>query len=355
MKLIQDDLQAIIEGVGLPLYDFEGSEILISGACGFLGSWFVALFQELNKNYFKTPCTVLALDSFIATDRKNHIAEITDPHIFFKEGDISTFKLEGKVDYIIHAAGVASPIYYRKFPIETIEGMVMGLSNILKFTVKSPVKSILVFSSSEMYGNPIPEAVPTPETYYGNVSAIGPRSCYDESKRMEEAMCASYYRIHNTPVKWVRPFNCYGPGMRIQDDRVVPKFTFQMLKNEPITVHVPGVQTRTFCYVTDGIIGFLKAMLIGKNGEAYNIGNQEGELGMLDLAYKMAFLFNPMAQINKVEMPTEYPQDQAQRRCPDITKAREQLQFNPKIDLDTGLKKTWEWGEYLLHGERKTG
>lgn len=344
---IEDELKEIIEGVGLPLNDFEGKEVLISGASGFLGSWFIALFVYLNNNMFKKPVTVYAVDTYIAADKRNALMSIDDPNIKFRKDDISTMELEGIVDYVIHAAGIASPIYYRRYPIETIDGMVLGMRNILNFAVKNaPLKSILTFSSSEIYGNPVSEQVPTPETYYGNVSPNGPRSCYDESKRMEEAMCASYYRIHNVPVKIVRPFNVYGPGMRVTDDRVVPKFTFQMLKNEDITVHIPGIQTRTFCYITDAMIGFLKTLLIGKNGEAYNIGNSEPEITVKELALEMQVLFsNSKSQIIEVEMPTEYPQDQAQRRCPDLTKAKEELNYIPKVHLFDGLKRTWEWAE----------
>lgn len=344
---LNKDLQRIVEGVGIPLDDLEGKEILISGACGFLGSWFVAVFDWLNKNKFQKPCTVYAVDTFIAADKRNALIDLQDSkHIIFRKEDIATMKLEGIVDYVIHAAGIASPIYYRRYPIETIDGMVLGMRNILNFAVKNaPLKSILTFSSSEIYGNPTPENVPTPETYYGNVSPNGPRSCYDESKRMEEAMCASYYRIHNVPVKIVRPFNVYGPGMRVTDDRVVPKFIFQMLKGEDITVHIPGTQTRTFCYITDAMIGFFKALLIGKNGEVYNIGDAEPELKIDELAKMMKDLFKSQSNINEVEMPTEYPTDQAQRRCPDLTKAKNELFYKPTIALKYGLEYTFDWAK----------
>lgn len=350
---VQNDINEIASRVGVAIMDLEGKEILLSGACGFLGSWYVAVFQFLNQYVFKEPCTVYAIDSFIAADKQNALVQITDPHILFRRDDISVMPLEGMVDYVIHAAGIASPIFYRKFPIETIDGMVLGLSNLLKFAVRSPVKSFLYFSSSEMYGNPHPEFVPTPETYYGNVSAIGPRSCYDESKRMGEAMCVAYHRIHNVPVKWVRPFNVYGPGMRIHDDRVVPKFTFQMLKGEPVTVHVPGVQTRTFCYVTDAMVGFLKAMLSGRNGEVYNIGNSGPEVSVKDLAYMMKMKFGAKSEIVEIEMPTEYPQDQAQRRCPAITKALEDFSYKPEVSLMEGLTRTWNWSEEVLENAKK--
>lgn len=350
-EIVEKDIINIIERVGVPINDFEGKEVLISGASGFLGSWFIAVFCYLNEHYFKKPVTVFAVDTYIAADKRNAIIEVKDQNVIYRKDDISTMQLEGIVDYVIHAAGIASPIHYRKYPIETIDGMVLGMRNILNFAVKNaPLKSILAFSSSEIYGNPIPEMVPTPETYYGNVSPNGPRSCYDESKRMIEAMCASYYRIHNVPVKIVRPFNVYGPGMRVTDDRVAPKFVFAMLKGTPITVHIPGEQTRTLCYITDAMVGFFKTLLIGKNGEVYNIGRDDEELSMHELALKMKVWFKSKSEIEKIEMPTEYPADQAQRRCPDIKKARTELNYYPEVSLHDGISNLYKWGEELLNG-----
>lgn len=348
-SIVKEDLATIIQGIGLPIHDLEGKSLLITGACGFLGSWFIAVLQELNTNVFSKPCTVYALDSFIATDQQNHIVAVNDPNIHFIEMDCSDKQLmrellfERSIDYIIHAAGIASPIYYRKFPIETIDGMVLGLRWLLEYATKQPVKSFLYFSSSEMYGNPHPDQVPTKEEYYGNVSCIGPRSCYDEAKRLGETYCHSYHRIYSTPVKWVRPFNVYGPGMRYKDDRVAPKFLFQALQGTPLTVHVPGVQTRTLCYITDAMIGFFKTLLVGKNGEVYNIGTDQGELAMLELAEQIKEIVGPSVEIKKIEMPTEYPQDQAQRRCPNIDKARVDLNYSPKVLLHDGLARMAEW------------
>lgn len=357
-ETVKRDLDEIIESLGLEtLRKFEGKEVLISGACGFLGSWFLAIFQRLNKFHFEKPVSVYAIDSFIAADNWNMIDDINDRNIRFVEGDISKmiFGDHDHIDFIIHAAGVASPIYYNKYPIETIDGMVFGLRNLLNFTVTNPVESFLFFSSSEMYGNPHPEKVPTKEDYNGNVSCIGPRSCYDESKRMGETMCHSYHRIHGTPVKWVRPFNVYGPGMRIKDDRVVPKFTFQLLRDENITVHIPGVQTRTFCYIVDAMVGFLKTLLIGRSGEVYNIGRQDGEMSIVELAEKMKDIFPPSkGEIVKIEMPQEYPSDQAQRRCPDISKAKEHLNYTPKVTLEDGLSRTYEWCKDALKKDTKS-
>lgn len=354
---IDEQLQSICDGVGFDIHQFSGKTVLITGSCGFLGSWFTALFQYLNQNYLKEPVKVIGVDSFIATDQKNYITEITNPNIFFSRGDCSQMKdfdlphlfLNGRnneIDYIIHAAGIASPIFYGKYPIETIEGMALGLINLMKYAVKNPIKSMLVFSSSEMYGNPLVGNVPTPEDYNGNVSCTGPRSCYDEAKRLEETLCVAYHKVHNIPVNWVRPFNVYGPGMRVNDDRVVPKFIFQGLRGEEFTVHNPGKQTRTFCYVTDAMIGFLKVLLHPVKGEVYNIGNDSPELTIKELANEInQRLFNGLIKTKEIDMPEEYPTDQAQRRCPDLTKARKELGYEPKVLLETGLQMSLEWAK----------
>lgn len=349
---IEDHISEIMAGVGPPLAALQGKEVLITGGAGFLGSWFVAVIHYMNEHVFEEPCKVFVMDSGIASDKNNALMNVESEHILWRQDDISTAKLRGSVDYIIHAAGIASPIYYRKFPIETIDGMVLGLSRLLKFAVENPVTSFLSFSSSEIYGNPHHRSVPIREDYNGNVSCTGPRSCYDESKRMGEAMCVAYQKIHNVPVKWVRPFNVYGPGMRIKDDRVVPKFMFQMLRGNPVTIHTPGTQTRTFCYITDAMIGFFKVLLIGHDGEVYNIGNNEPEISVGDLAHKMHRMFPTKSKIEEVEMPEEYPQDQAQRRCPDVSKAKEHMDYVAMVDIDMGLGRTWDWcKEELKHAE----
>lgn len=344
MNIVRDDIKNIINKVDLSA--LEGKTILISGSAGFLGSHYILIFHYLNKNIFKAPCKVLALDNFITGTKKNLLAKINDKHIIFKSHDIAKglgdFENE-KIDYIIHAAGLASPIYYRKYPIESINCTVLGLHHLMDYASKNTIKSFLFFSSSEIYGNPRDEEVPTKESYNGNASCIGPRSCYDEAKRLGETMCVSYYKIQDIPVKWVRPFNVYGPGMRVNDDRVVPKFLFQALNNKPLTIHLPGLQTRTFTYVTDAMIGFLKVLLEGKNGEVYNIGRDTGELRMEDLAEKVNELFNSKLRIIKIEMPEEYPSDQAQRRLPDITKARQHLGFEPNVPIEEGLTRMLAW------------
>lgn len=344
VRVVNEDVKNIVGEVDFS--ELEGKTIFISGAAGFLGSYFIAAFQYLNKHIFKKPCKILAIDNYITSTKKNLLVKISDKNIVFQKMDIAKgigkFENE-KIDYIIHAAGLASPIYYRKYPIESINCTVLGLHHLLLYATKRKIKSFLFFSSSEIYGNPRDDEVPTKETYNGNVSCIGPRSCYDEAKRLGETMCLSYYKTYKIPVKWVRPFNVYGPGMRINDDRVVPKFLFQALAKKPLTIHIPGLQTRTFTYVSDAMIGFLKVLLNGRDGEVYNIGRDTGEIRMEDLADKVNELFRKKIEIRKIEMPQEYPSDQAQRRLPDITKAREHLSFDPKISIDDGLKRMLSW------------
>lgn len=349
--IVEADLHDIIEGLGKDIYRFEGKKVLISGACGFLGSWFIAVFDYCNERLFTDPVKVYAIDSFIATDSKNNIVEVKSPYIQFIKADISSFPFypHDHIDFIIHAAGIASPIYYRKYPIETIEGMAIGLYKLLQYATDNPCEGFLYFSSSEAYGNPDEEHVPMLETYNGNVSSLGPRACYDESKRFGETMSMVWHQKHGVPITMVRPFNVYGPGMRVKDDRVVPKFIFQILRGEPLTVHVPGSQTRTFCYITDAMVGFFKVLLLGKHGEVYNIGCDEPEMGVDQLAMRMQELFGDYdIKITKVEMPQEYPTDQAQRRCPALVKAKDDLGYRPRVSLNSGLARSFKWCQYAL-------
>ncbi len=169
------------------------------------------------------------------------------------------------------------------------------------------VKSFLFFSSSEIYGDPDPNFIPTPETYRGNVSSIGPRSCYDESKRLGETICMIYFNLYNIPVKIVRPFNIYGPGMLRDDYRVVPTFVTHALEGKPLPVHDKGNQTRTFCYITDGIVGFLKVLLSKENGEVFNVGNDENEINMIGLAQVVSEIYEKKIQFHTIPYPKQYP------------------------------------------------
>ncbi len=342
--IVEQDLAVICESILPEAGILEGKTLLVTGGSGFIGSYIIATIDKLNNGYFKIPCKVISMDNHIVGKSNNLLKEIDSEYIQYVTHDVCRpFDVEGAVDYIINAAGVASPVYYKKFPIETIEGTIYGVKNALDLAGKKNSKSFLYFSSSEIYGDPDPNFIPTPETYKGNVSSIGDRSCYDESKRVGETLCMAYYKIHNAPVKIVRPFNVFGPGMNGVDYRVVPTFISRGCKGLPLTVHDKGSQTRTFCYVTDAIIGFFKVLLSEKNGEVYNVGNENDEINMKALADLIAGgVFSGKAEVNLIKYPDNYPQDEPRRRCPDLKKISG-LGCRQLVDLNTGLKRFHKW------------
>lgn len=343
--LVDQDIFAIAKRLDAEIGKLEGKNLLITGGSGFIGSYVIATIDFLNRYYFSAPCKVTSIDNHIVGKKNNLLREIASEHIKFLEHDVCLpISLEGPIDYIINAAGVASPVYYKKFPIETILGTVYGLKNTLELAREKNAKGLLYFSSSEIYGDPDPNFIPTPETYKGNVSSTGPRSCYDESKRLGETLALAYNRTHNVPIKIVRPFNVYGPGMSSKDYRVIPTFLSQGLEGKSLTVHDRGNQTRTFCYASDAIVGFFKTLLNGRAGEVYNIGNNNDEINMLGLAELVAKkVFKGTIEANLVSYPDAYPQDEPRRRCPDLSKAKKELGYEPQVSLAKGLERSLAW------------
>lgn len=332
-----------------------GNSVLLTGAGGFLGYYFIRSILSWNDKNSTKKITLYALSTF-RSGIPNWIKKIgkrTD--LILLKKDITTFKLakNQKLDYIIHAASIASPTFYRRHPIETINANVQGLYRILNYLVarektKFPVKGLLYFSSSEIYGDPPSEYIPTSESYRGYVSCTGPRACYDESKRFCETLCVNYAHVHNLPIKSARPFNNYGPGLKITDRRVIPDFAKNILENKDIVMYSNGSPSRTFCYITDALVGYIKILVKGKKGEAYNIGVDKPEITVHGLALKMSEIgkkelnFSGKVQI-KQNNDQEYLTDNPQRRCPKIQKAKKELGYNPKISLEEGLKKTLFW------------
>jgi UDP-glucuronate decarboxylase len=352
--IVEEDIETIVASLGRNVRAFEGKTVLISGGSGFLGSYFLAVFAHLNRTTLKKPCKVITLDNYVTGTRTNPLGDITDPNFTFLKGDIcEPLKLKGPIDYIIHMAGIASPAYYIKYPLETIHTATIGTENLLKLAREKKSKKFLFFSSSEIYGDPAPEFVPTPETYRGHVSSTGPRACYDESKRLGETLCMVYHSLHRVPIVIVRPFNVYGPGMKKEDRRVIPQFLACAFARKPLPIHASGLQTRSYCYTTDAIAGFFKTLLTDKTGEVYNIGSHEGETNLVDLATIMGKLLRRPLKISKIPYPAEYPADEPSRRCPDLTKAQEELTYVPKVDLETGLARMILWYENTYGGPRK--
>lgn len=343
--MMRDDLKKIVETLGPDAHRFSGKTVLLSGGAGFLGRHFIALFRYLNKELLAEPCKVISADNYITGEQLAlYEGGHHDPNIIDVWADVSyPLPVREDLHFIIHAAGVASPVYYMKYPLETIESAVQGTKNLLELARKNKgLEGFLFFSSSEIYGDPDPNSVPTPETYHGYVSSVGPRACYDKSKRLGETIATIYQQQFNAPVMIVRPFNVFGPGMKHNDRRVVPMFTYQALNGRPLPVHGDGRQTRTFCYISDAIGGFLKTLLKGKPGEAYNIGNAENEISMTELA-KMYSLVVPGSKVEHISYPDTYPAGEPQRRCPDLTKAAKDLGYASQVDLKTGLSRFVAW------------
>ncbi len=342
-NIVQADIKQIVDSIGKDFNILEEKTIVITGGAGFLGKYMVETLAFLNSYYFKKKCKIISIDNYIVTD-KEKFERNKNKNVQFKKHDVAKYlNIKEDVDYIIHAAGIAAPVFYQKYPLETIDVAVTGTRNLLELARKKRVKSFIFFSSSEIYGNPAVGSIPTKETYKGNVSCTGPRACYDESKRMGETLCFTYYRLYNLPIKVVRPFNIFGPGMNLKDYRVIPNFLNSALHNKPIPVHVSGKQTRTFSYISDAVTAFFKVLLSNKRGEVYNVGNDHNEINMNQLAQLINKIFKYKLKINNIEYPRKYPADEPQRRCPDLTKIKKELGFKNKINLEKGLRRTIIW------------
>ena len=261
---------------------------------------------------------------------------------FIEHDVIKPLKVNDYVNYIIHAAGIASPHYYRIYPLETLEVAITGTKNMLQLAREKKAK-LVFFSSSEIYGDPDLEHVPTAENYRGNVSSLGPRACYDESKRVGETLCYIFQNHYGVTTNIVRPFNFFGPGMQEKDYRVLPNFASRIKGKLPLKIYGSGNQTRTFCYITDAMTGLFKVILNGHSGEVYNIGNPIPEVSMLELVHRIKKVLGKEIPYEVIEYPSSYPADEPNRRCPDIQKSKDHLKYEPQIDLNKGLHRFLTW------------
>ena len=317
--------------------------VLITGAAGFLGSHLCDKF--INEGDF-----VIAMDNLITGDLKNIAHQFKHPNFEFYHHDVSKFvHVAGDLDYILHFASPASPIDYLKIPIQTLKVGSLGTHNLLGLAKEKNAR-IMIASTSEIYGDPLVH--PQTEEYYGNVNTIGPRGVYDEAKRFQESITMAYHRFHGIETRIARIFNTYGPRMRLNDGRVIPAFMGQALRGEDLTVFGDGSQTRSFCYVDDEIDGLFK-LLISDYAYPINIGNPN-EITILQFAEEIIKLTRTNQKIIYKPLPTDDPL----QRQPDITKAKEILNWEPKISRSKGMKRTFEYfknltSEELLKSEHK--
>lgn len=308
-------------------------KILVTGGAGFLGS-------HLCEALLKDGNDVLCVDNLFTGTKTNIEHLLKNPKFEFMRHDV-TLPLYVEVDQIYNLACPASPIHYQHDPVQTTKTSVHGAINMLGLAKRTKARFFQA-STSEVYGDP--EEHPQPESYWGRVNPIGTRACYDEGKRCAETLCFDYYRQHQMEIKVVRIFNTYGPRMHPQDGRVVSNFIVQALRNDPITIHGDGSQTRSFCYVDDLISGFLKMMdsppeFVGP----VNLGNP-GEFTILELAEMIIKLTNSKSNLSFVPLPSDDPR----QRQPNISLAQEALKWSPTVELEDGLKKTITYFKSML-------
>ncbi|MFA4015578.1 MAG: hypothetical protein RUDDFDWM_000668 [Candidatus Fervidibacterota bacterium] len=305
--------------------------IVITGGAGFIGS-------HLVKMWLKEGHEVIVVDNFI-TGRIENIANLNGKLTVMRYDCCNFLYIDGHVDYVAHFASPASPAHYMRYPIETLLVNSIGTWRTLGLARAKGAKYILA-STSEVYGDPL--VSPQDEGYWGNVNPIGVRSVYDESKRFAEALTMAYHRHHGLDTRIARIFNTYGPGMRIDDGRVIPNFIWQALRGEPLTIYGDGTQTRSFCYIDDLVEGIRRLMEADVH-QPINLGNSN-EVRIIDLAN---LIINLTGSKSRIEFKP-LPEDDPKQRCPDISKAKQLLGWEPKVPLEEGLKITIEYFKRLL-------
>ena len=342
-SVIRRDVESVGRALRPVVRDLAGTTLLIAGGGGFLCSYFLDVVAWLNDTGLPRPCRVICVDN-LRTGMRGRLSHLLGRDDFrLLEHDITApFQLDEAVDWVIHGASIASPIYYRQFPLETIAVNVEGTRQLLEFVRHSRVRSLLYLSSSEIYGDPEQDAIPTPETYLGRVSCTGPRAPYDESKRLAETFCGVYYRQYRVPVKTARPFNVYGPGQRLDDQRIVPDLMASALRCAPIVLHSDGRATRSFCYITDAVDAMMRLLLSPYDGEVFNVGNDREEISIRDAALCLQDIAgDPRLTLEwRPSTDPDYLRDNPRRRCPDLTKLRTRFAWEPAVCLRDGLART---------------
>lgn len=347
-KILTEDMAYILDHLSSEeKLKFKNSTVVITGCGGFLGYYFMHFFaayaDELQIN------KIIGLDNFLTGTRDwlESLANNNDK-IILRDFNVITddiASVEGAEDanLIIHGASIASPIFYRIYPVETIDANITGLRRMLDYYKERNIDGFLFFSSSEIYGDPFPEFIPTDEEYRGNVATMGPRACYDEAKRFGETLCYIFNQKYDLPISIARPFNNYGPGMNINDRRLPADFAKAVHEGRDLVMFSNGKPTRTFCYIADSITGYLKVMLHGKL-DVFNIGTAKPEVSVAEFAELFAKNAREVYDykgevVFEISSDEEYMKDNPNRRCPNIDKATRILDYNPSIYVDEGIKR----------------
>lgn len=318
----------------------KGKTFLITGANGFLPSYMVYTLLYLNEKFFSDKCKIIALvrNKIKAIEKFKNYLDRKDFELLVQDV-CDPIHITDKVDYIIHAASQASPKYYFVDPVGTLKPNIIGTYNLLELAREKKPESFLFFSSSEVYGNT--NNISIDEKTYGYLSPLEIRSCYAESKRMAETMCLSYLHQYNIPVKFVRPFHTYGPGMLLDDGRVFADFVNNIICNNDIILKSDGNAVRTFCYLSDATLAFFIVLFRGNKGEAYNVSNENCSISIKELAYLLTKIFNErnLSVDIKDSKQSNYIKSNIYKSIPNIDKIKS-LNWNAKINLETGFKRT---------------
>jgi UDP-glucuronate decarboxylase len=341
-NIINEDISYIISN-DLSWPEFSDKTILITGANGFLPAYMVETLLNLKKHIGIGPSKIICLVRNIGATRKRFAEYKERNDLEWIVQDVcAPVEIKCKIDYIIHAASQASPKYYGIDPVGTLSANVLGTANMLNLAVKNNVKGFLFFSSGEVYGHVDSSQIPLKENLYGYIDPLDIRSCYGESKRLGETMCVSWMHQYGVPVKIIRIFHTYGPGMKLDDGRVFADFVSDIVNGRDIGMRSDGKAIRAFCYLSDAIIAFFTVFLKGEVGQAYNIGNDEAEISIVDLANLLVNLY-PEKKLKVIKQDESailgYLKSPFNRHVPDINKIK-QLGWCPQIDLNEGFRRT---------------
>lgn len=325
-EILNKDNEHIYRNLKDDLGPLRGSTILVTGSKGFLGKTVISFLEYLNEaKQQEIDIIGLDYDDF----------DICNPLDGYIKADT--------IDYIINFAGIASPIKYLQKPVETLDVSYLGTKNVFELASARNTKSILMFSSSEVYGTPDEKNIPTKEEYVGSVTTFGNRSCYDIGKNVLETLCYVYHEKYNMPVNVIRPFNLYGPLMNMDDGRIIANICDSMINETDFSIYGDGRQTRTYCYVADAIVFMLKILMLNNFGEIYNVGSEEEELSATDVTKQAYDLIRPQkSNYSLAPHPNNYPDSEPRRRKPDISKVKKATGYTPVYKFETGFRSCFE-------------
>jgi len=339
--VLAEDLKQIASAP-LPWTRFEGKRLLITGAAGYVPAYLVETLLYLNDTRFSTPARILGLvrDETRANKRFAHHGQ-RDDLVLIGQDVCSPIAVDGPIHFIIHAASPASPKYFGIDPVGTMDANVLGTHNLLRVANEKNVEGFLFFSTSEVYGNVSGGAAPIQERQYGGVDPLAVRSCYAEGKRAGETMCIAWHHQYGVPTRIVRPFHIYGPGMALDDGRVFADFVSNVVNGQDIVMKSDGTAVRSFCYIADATAAFFTALLLGQDGEAYNVGDQDGVISIGALARLLVDLF-PDKKLEVVTQPVrsdKYLNSEFKVLVPDLTKVKG-LGWHAHHTLEQGFERT---------------